>query len=61
MISIKKLATIGAAAGLLAMSAVPAFADDDLKIKQNNWAPMAGEAREESEEGQTIHVTPQGC
>ena len=40
MISIKKLATVGAAGGLLLASAVPAFAlfDDDLVIGQGNTA-----------------------
>src|SRR3972149_795068 len=42
MISIKKLATVGAAAGLLLASAMPAFAwhwsDDDLVVSQGNTA-----------------------
>jgi len=40
MISIKKLATVGAAAGLLAASAMPVFAShsDDLDIDQKNGA-----------------------
>lgn len=43
MISIKKLATVGASAGLLFGSAMPAFAghwrsDDDLNITQSNTA-----------------------
>lgn len=42
MISVKKLATIGAAAGLLLGSAIPAFADhwDDLNINQTNQADI---------------------
>src|SRR3989344_7714145 len=51
MISIKKLATVGAAAGLLAASALPVLADDELEVEQENKAYVRNDVDSEANTG----------